>query len=298
MTSWPYSLSRLTTIARQPGVRKALLVAATVVLGIGLLWALNTSADVWSRVQWGPLLAVLFLIVPAVTLVNAYEFRVSAHLLGKEYSALTSLEVTVMGTATNLLPVPGGTIVRVSALRTAGASMSDSVQATLLAGILWVGLTLSLAGTVLLVHATYIIGACFALPGIMILASTLWRLTRLSINQRATSQLVVSKLVIIVLDTLRIHLCLAAIGVEIDFSNAMVLTASTVVGSSMSIVPAGLGVREWTQAALAPLVGVSVADSFLSAVLVRILGLVFIVPLAFALAVRSGPRSQSDARGS
>lgn len=293
-------LSRLKPIVqkfRTPYARKAILMIATIGLGIGLIWALKTSPDALVNARLGPLALVLLLIVPAITIVNAYEFRVSANLLGKEYSFIKALEVTIIGTATNLLPIPGATIVRVAALRSAGVNTSDGIQAILLVGVMWMGLTFLAGGLALLMDGNLLSGGGFTSIGfVMSLVTFIW-LSIISVDSISTIKLVLLKCAMIALDTFRILLCLDAISVKIDALKALVLTVSTIVGSAVSIVPAGLGVREWTQAVLAPLVGVAPADSFLSAVLVRVLGLIFVVPLAFVLSARSKNKTVSAVSG-
>jgi uncharacterized membrane protein YbhN (UPF0104 family) len=59
-----------------------------------------------------------------------------------------------------------------------------------------------------------------------------------------------------------------------------VLTISAVLGSAVSIVPAGLGVRELVGAMISPLISVLPAQAFLAIALNRIFGMTFFVGLS------------------
>jgi uncharacterized protein (TIRG00374 family) len=96
--------------------------------------------------------------------------------------------------------------------------------------------------------------------------------------------------VLVVLDAIRIYLCLAALGTDATFAQASAFAVASAAGSAVSIVPGGLGVREAVTAALAPAVGLAAAVGFLAAALNRLIGLPVMVPLALWLSLRSGGR--------
>jgi uncharacterized membrane protein YbhN (UPF0104 family) len=64
------------------------------------------------------------------------------------------------------------------------------------------------------------------------------------------------------------------------------MVVGSVVGSAVSIVPAGLGIRELVSAGLAPVIGIEASAGFLSAAVSRVLEVVVLVPLALVLARR------------
>ena len=62
--------------------------------------------------------------------------------------------------------------------------------------------------------------------------------------------LTVIKFGLVLIDSTRIYLCLLILGVDGSFIQASVLSVSSVVGAAVSIVPAGLGIREAVAALL------------------------------------------------
>jgi hypothetical protein len=98
---------------------------------------------------------------------------------------------------------------------------------------------------------------------------------------------------LVIVDSARLFLCFAALGVDASFAQASGLAVAGVLGSAVSIVPAGLGVREGVAAAISPIVGLAASFGFLSAFLNRLAGLVVIAPLAAMLSLRTS-RSKVD----
>ena len=94
-----------------------------------------------------------------------------------------------------------------------------------------------------------------------------------------------AKLLLVATDVFRIYLCFLALGEAAHFAQAAAFAVAAVLGSAVSVVPAGLGVREAVSAGLAPLVGLAPALGFLAASLNRLLDLVTVLPIACGLLV-------------
>lgn len=109
----------------------------------------------------------------------------------------------------------------------------------------------------------------------------------ISIQRGARLKIVVwaliQRITLVSLDGLRLLWCLKALGVSAVFSQAAAFVVGGVIGSAVSIVPAGLGIREGVSAGLAPLVGLVAASGFMAAALNRILALSILAPVAFIL---------------
>ncbi|NRD90096.1 hypothetical protein C8024_12460 [Sphingopyxis sp. BSNA05] len=110
-----------------------------------------------------------------------------------------------------------------------------------------------------------------------------------------TAQLFACKAGLVLVDAFRLYLCLLALNVPAEFGQASVLTVSGFVGSSFSIVPAGLGIREGVSALLGPLVGLTAAAAFLASAANRIIGLIVSAPIAGLLAWKAGDRAKIGA---
>jgi hypothetical protein len=87
--------------------------------------------------RWWLLLPVAIVGVPASVLVNALEFRVSARMAGTRVSYPRAVIVMLLARAASLLPLPGGTIVRVGALKQDGATYPRAILATGAVGLTW-----------------------------------------------------------------------------------------------------------------------------------------------------------------
>jgi len=269
----------------RPRVRALLLGVAVLGFAGGIVLALRARPATLENLDWRPLLALVSLALPAAVLGNAYEFSLSARLIGRRVSFRTALETTILGNAASLLPLPGGTVVRVVALRAAGGSLQRGTYATVFVLLVWVGTAFAYAGAWLLVLGKPL-GMVFGLVGLVALAACLASAVRWIGAWRTPLQLLATKVVLVVLDAIRLYLCLLALSAPASFAQASALTVSGVVGSAVTIVPAGLGVREAVAAALGSVVALAPAACFLAASLNRLLGLAAALPTALVLAWR------------
>ncbi len=289
----------------RPGLRRWALWLALGVLVAGLVLSVRAQPDVVTELDWRPLAALLLLVIPVVKLLNVFEYILSGRLLGKSIGLMEGLEVTTIGAAANMLPLPGSTLVRMAGLKAAGAGYGKGAAAVLLASLIWLAVASLYAGAWILslggaTPAARWVGPAFVAVGAMLLAFCLVAAIRLEGGSRIIGLIAANRLVLVAIEALRFVLVLQAMGVAASFAQASGLAVTGVLGSAVSIVPAGLGVRELVAAGLGPVVGISAAAGFLAAGLIRLLDLVFILALAGALALRrqfgrKATRSQAGA---
>ncbi len=98
------------------------------------------------------------------------------------------------------------------------------------------------------------------------------------------------KLLLVFMDSARIYFCFAALGVHASFAQASGLAVAGVLGSAVSIVPAGLGIREGVSAAISPIVGLEAALGFIAVFLNRLVGLSVLTPVATYLSFREASK--------
>ena len=265
--------------------RFALWIAITLLIA-GLVIALRAQPLTLADLDWRPLAALFFLVIPVVKTLNVFEYQLTGRLLGRRIGFLEGLEVTTIGAAANMLPLPGSTIVRVAGLKAAGAGAGKGTGAVLLVYLLWLAVAAAYAGAWILAIAPGWIGPLMLAAGVALLGLS-WLIARgLRGQAAAVSWLALNRLGLVALEALRFVLALAAMGVAASFAQASGLTVSGVLGSALSVVPAGLGLRELVAAGLGPVVGIAAAAGFLAAGLNRLLDLAFILVLAGALALR------------
>ncbi|NND02062.1 MAG: hypothetical protein HKN91_04685, partial [Acidimicrobiia bacterium] len=117
----------------------------------GLIFALPAVEFNPSAASLGWLAAAALIGVPLMTLSNAVEFQRIANLRQHEVKLVEAIEVAVSSTAANLLPLPGGSIVKIAALKRAGSSTRGAAIITIWAGALWLGVAATVAGGALLI---------------------------------------------------------------------------------------------------------------------------------------------------
>lgn len=270
--------------------RRAGLVISIMMFAAGLIWSLQVFPGSVHTLQVWPLSILLFACVPLTTVLNVAEFQMMSRMAGARVDWAQSFETTIYASAANMLPLPGGVIARVAALKAHGATVRfGSLIVVLFAGI-WGAIAFCYSGAWLAVLGHQQLGGLFASAGIGLLTV----LSIAAIRIKPQPPLILYAFVIrvgsLLVDVLRQMLAIWALGVFIGFGEASVFSVSSFVGSAVSIVPAGLGVREIVVAALSPLIALPVAVGFLSAAVNRAVGMAGLIILAFGLTLRRGAR--------
>jgi uncharacterized membrane protein YbhN (UPF0104 family) len=271
---------------RDPFWRRIILLVAAFWFAVGVALSIRAQPDIFGSLQWQPILWLVVIAIPVTLALNAYEFVLAARLISQQVGFRSALETTIIGGVANMLPLPGGIMVRVAALKAAGASLKHGTSAILFNTFIWFGVAFAYAGAWVLALGAMWIGTAFLAAGLAILMISFAATFRLLQEWRITMRLTVTKIGLVLIDATRIYLCLWALTAAGSFGHASVLTASSVVGSAISIVPAGLGIREGVAALLAPIVGLAASSAFLATSLNRLVGLAITAPVAAYLAFR------------
>jgi hypothetical protein len=276
--------------ARRPSVRteRALLVIASAAMVVGAWYAVRQGALEPAEFRWGPLLLAAVVGVPLTAATNAVEYWITGRAAGASFGPLVALRTTILATAANLLPLPGGPLVRIQALRTEGIATGASTQVTAAAGTSWIAVAALLAaGGGLVVGAPA--GAIGALAGLGVVAgaASVLLLRRATVHPRGWSWLLLGlvgvEVASVAIAAMRLYLFLPAIGAPARASSALVLALAGVLATAVGVVPAGLGVREGLSALLAVAVALPAATGFAVSLLDRVVGLVVVAPVALLL---------------
>lgn len=266
---------------RQGGQRIALLLGGAV-FGGGLFLAVKNEPQLLQNLRWGPAVLVLVLGVPLTMLANAFEFKLAGASMQRSIPFFQALKISVVASAANMLPLPGGLATRVIALKSYEVSFKDGIAVNFLFAFVWVAIAFLFAGFCLLSFDIWwkwvflVIGA--AAGG----GSLIWARSR-DISLYIFGLLSLQRLFMVFLGAFRIWWCLLALGIGAGYWQAAIFVVGGVIGSAVSIIPAGLGVREGISAGLAPIVGLSVASGFLAVALNRMLGLLILAPGALSI---------------
>lgn len=271
---------------RNPAVRRVVLIIAAIGFLVGIWLSLRSQPDLFERIEWQPVILLVAVAIPLTLLLNALEFVLSARLIGKKIDFWRGMEITIVGSVANMLPLPGGTLVRIASLKAEGASLAKSTSTTLYVALIWAGVGLIYSGSWLIMLGLMLPGIVMAVGGIITLAACVLATFRLLGDVRFTFSIVLAKIILVLVDAYRTYLSLIALGVTASFGQASVIALSSLLGASFSIVPAGLGIREGASAILGPIIGITASAAFLAASLSRILGMAVTFPLALILSLK------------
>lgn len=274
-------------------LRRMALGMATVFLIFGLVYSYSLHPQVIHNLRWTPIIVLSCIGVPLSVGLSAVEFSILARLNRVRVHMATALEVTVLGSAANMLPLPGATIVRVAALRAAGSPLTKGTSSTVLVGVIWIAAAFGYAGSWMLTLSTGIVAPVFLAIGMLVfVASVLWW-HKLDGSFSLFAWMFLTKILLVFVDAVSIFLCFAALNTPASFAQVSGLAVAGVLGSAVSIVPAGLGIREGVSAAISPIVGLAATLGFLAVFVNRLIGMSVIVPLAVILTLRkAGPGNE------
>ena len=286
--------------ARKPSPRteRILLALASSAMLIGAFVAWREGAFSSVTFRWWPIVIAAALGVPATAATNAWEYWLSARAAGLALRPMEALRTTILATAANLLPLPGGPLVRIQALRAGGVTGRTSTQVTAAAGASWVAVG-SLAAAIGGWAAGAPSGAVIPLAALgsltAFVAASLLRVAVVG-GQRSWgavgAQLAAIEAVSILVTAARLYLLLLAIGAPAGVGAAIMLALASVLATAVGVVPAGLGVREALSALLALAVGLPGATGFAVSLMDRIVGLTVVAPLTLLLSVTRSSREQ------
>jgi hypothetical protein len=265
-----------------PAGRRILLLCAAAVFLIGAVIAYRNLPP-GTRLERPVLLLILGLfLVPAMVALNAARFELSARLLGRSVGFMTALRVSVASSAANLLPLPGGMLVRIEGLKQAGESYRAAFFSNAIIAAAWIAVTSMAAGFIQLLAGTRAVGIGLTVVGIAAFAVS----TGLVISRVAPARRLPLGLAILGVETLvllvasvRFFLVLQALGVAVNLTQVVILTLAVVAASAVGVFPGGIGLQEMIAAGIAPLADLPASLGYLSAALDRVVGLVVLVPL-------------------
>jgi len=290
--------ARRPSILESPRVRRVGVLLAAIVFFAGLGLALAARPELFREVDlvaWALVLAC----VPLTVLANSCQFWLAARLLRVPMPPVRAMLVTLLSTAANMLPLPGGSVVRIAALKSTGNTYRQGTGVTVLVAGNWLGMTLILAGCALLALDLRGMGVGALASGGLALAASGAGL-RVAHNAGAAwlLALAAAQSAMVATGTLRLWLCFRALGEPAAALEAVVLTLSNVVAAAVGVAPAGLGVAEVTAAGIATAIGIPAALAFLAAALDRISGLIVVGLLTVILNVGNFVRADERSGGS
>ncbi|MEX6633046.1 lysylphosphatidylglycerol synthase domain-containing protein [Hyphococcus lacteus] len=246
-------------------------IAAIIFIG-GIIYSwenLNLSAN---KLNVLPVVILITFAIPVSIFLNSCETWLTARLANKRFGFLESLRLTIIAIASNSLPIPGATIVRLSSLKKSGASTTTSIMITLTLIAIWAGVSFLFSGIYLLQIISWLGGASLAVGTTLLLGGVIG-LHRTNKNWPLIIYSIALKIFLTATIILRMGLCLYAVGIEASIAQLSIFAIGGLLGSASSIVPAGLGLRELASAVLAPISGIAASAAFVATALNRVISL-------------------------
>jgi hypothetical protein len=282
--------SRLSRIAgdRSPSARRWKL-ALGLVIFVGVLgWAVRgvATAGLEPSLAWLALLAVVG--SPVMLLILAAEQHAAAMLGGAGVTFSSSARTAVLATSANFLPLPGAALVRVEALRRAGAGTGTAIGITTAIGIVWLAMTGVLMASVLPASGHGGLGILLGAASAAVLAIALVMVWRRAPGRGAAARAGMPVVVGIkvVVHAVNTFAALRAIGFDPGAADAVMVSAAAVLASAVGFFPGGLGLRESLAGGLAATIGVPAAVGSLAAIVGRAVEAVLLAAIGGILLVR------------
>lgn len=279
-------LARAKEWMQRPSVRHGARLVGLALIAIGAIWSVTTLDLNWRSLSLELLLLNFLILSPLNTVFAAIAFRINARALGCDIPNRRSIYTVAAASVAELLPLPGGAIVRGAALVDAGAGLAASTRIIILTSLLtlFMTLALSLGALALLANPGWIWMALGGVAGSLAIAVLLLR----QIAVRHLAAMIAIRFAILFLTAWRLVVAFATLGMPIGWSEAAVYVVAPTLGATIAIIPAGLGINEAIAAGLAALVAGSSAAALLAVALNRVLGICAGAVIAFALPPKRG----------
>lgn len=285
--------------AGSPGLRKYLLVFA-LVLFVVISFISFRALPNGVQFHWWALPILILVTTPLTVLANSAEFRIMGLINGHRIAWMPAARLTVIAGAANLLPLPGGIVIRTQALRSRGSSYKHALAANAAAGIAWIGMACVAISVLFLSGSrTRLVAIALAVAGILSIAGVARIMRRVvsGDSNRLLAQLVVVEAATVLVSGARIFFAFRLIGLSASAAQSVALTASQIIAAAVGIFPAGLGLREVLAGGIGSAVNLPASESISATACDRITSQASLAILAMVLlfAERRGRLAALDA---
>lgn len=271
---------------------------AGVIFVVAAALAIVNFPETDEAISWPLILVGTVIGAPLAVLLNALEYRCTARSVGREVDVMPALRVTVVGSAANMLPLPGSTLVRIQAMTSMGSTVRSAGAASLMTGLVWVGATVTLAGLGHTVVGGLLLGATVTTVGLAVTAAGLFMLRRggRALFWSVAPTLVLVEVLFVLVAAVRLFLILRGLRIDVGAADVLALTVAAAVATAAGVFPAGLGLREVLTGVISPIVGIPAAAGVGAAVIDRIARMIMLAILAgvFVGSARGRQPSQRD----
>jgi uncharacterized membrane protein YbhN (UPF0104 family) len=273
----------------QPLPRRAqmvLTIVTLVVLVVASVWAWRSAHLSFSTIDWLPIVIAFVVAAPATLVLKMLEYDAAARLIGSRAGPRRALEVAVISSAANLLPLPGSLIVTTRSLSEQGATYGSAVVASSIPGLAWLGLAGVIGGVSIMIAGSWPVGLAVAVGGIACLsvAGAMFRRTAPADGRpQLALRIVLIETSWIGLSGFRLWLVLRAIGVVGTPAQVLALAVAGAMSVAIGFFPGGLGAREALIALLSPIIKLPLSEGVVLGVIDRVVWITFLSLAALVL---------------
>ena len=267
--------------------RNSILVVAAGGVLMASVWAWRSSGLQTGDLDWAPIAILLLVAAPVSLLLKAAEFALAARVAGQRPPTSRLLEIAIVSSAANLLPLPGSLLVTVRSISEDGSSYGTALAASAVPGLTWLGITGVGGGIAIGITGPPVLGAIVIALGIgaLVAALMLFRSTAPSTGRLALGASIVAvETGWLGVSALRLGLAVTALGIDIEPIQAFALSVAGALTVAIGFFPGGLGLREVLIAALSPLIGLPFDTGVLLGSLDRVVWLLFLAVAGAILA--------------
>jgi uncharacterized membrane protein YbhN (UPF0104 family) len=251
--------------------RVPMLIFAGLLFVSGSYWSFQQVGISPAELKLGPLTILACLMVPSL-LYGGLGLNLLARSARLSIPLGKASVIAAYAYLAEMLPIPGGAIIRATALMKAGGSLQRSSALVLLTAILWISLAMLGTGLALLQTHQHLavpallVGGGSAIP----IFGWLWSTAGIAI----AVQTLLHRIAGIALMAVRLQFAFAVLHTSIDFTQTLPFALASLIGSASSIAPAGLGVSESLAALTATVSAYPPSTAFLAVGIDRLLSLV------------------------
>jgi hypothetical protein len=299
----PSAIKRAIDARAKPLSQRTQVIVTIVVctlLVIASVWAWHHARLSVSEIDWTAILIAFCVAAPATLGLKMLEYDAAARLIGSRAHFRRALDVAIVSSAANLLPIPGSLLVTAHSLSAQGATYGEAAFASAIPSLAWLGIAGIIGGLGVVVAGNSVVGAILAVGGIACVGVAGFMFLRTA-PARGRPQLAVRIIVIetswVGLSGFRMWLALRAIGVAATPAQVLALAVAGAMAVAIGFLPAGIGAREALIALLSPIINLPLSQGVVLGVIDRVVWITFLALAAVAVAIwrSSHPETAEDA---
>lgn len=286
----------------KPMSRRTQLIVTVVVcalLIVASVWAWRHAHLSWSEIDWTAIAIAFFVAAPATLGLKMLEYDAAARLVGQRAHFRRALDVSILSSAANLLPIPGSLLVTTHALSEQGATYGEAAFASAIPSLAWLSIAGIIGGLGVVVAGNAPIGAALSIAGLASFGVAGYMFLR---SAPAHGRVALAIRIVVIetswvgLSGFRMWLALRAIGVSATPAQVLALAVAGAMAVAIGFLPAGLGAREALIALLSPIIKLPLSQGVVLGVIDRVVWITFLSLAAIALAIwrSSHPETEED----